>query len=251
MKKLKQYLKISSVIAISITTPYLVYTSYKKIFTPSSYQLHFPTSLSSNSREKIDSFIAKNSNYQQNKPAKIISTIKENFPFIKTVALNYEATKQLDIIVSTYKPIYLINSNQLLLESGELNSREDYTSEVTQNLPTINFNNKDKQQEKRKLTESSILQQIDHEIKKQYSIVWKNENHILLNDKNQKNFSILCNAHSILQKNKITTCQKLKNKKIARNRWYLTKRQVIADIRFDKQIIFSRGGKGHDYTKIT
>jgi len=83
MKKLKQYLKISSVIAIGITTPYLVYTSYKKIFSPCGYHLHLPESLSSTAAQEIDNFIVKNSNYQHHKPAKIINDIKEKFPFIK------------------------------------------------------------------------------------------------------------------------------------------------------------------------
>jgi len=252
MKKTAKIIRIIIIFALLITGGFFSYKLYHRLFTPTRFTISSNNILSASTLETINTFIDQKTDYTDKSIKSLAAQLKTTFPFIKEVAIT-QLPKTLAIHMNINKPLFVINNDLILLESGTLESLNLFKPDVFESLPSASIHKSSYHDKNLSQSCYNCLTSISRHLLDSYQLNWNNEQEVWLNDKKQPRFIILCNLQSIEDQKKLKFCSTLKNEIVRKKEFSHNKLNTwIADIRFDNQIIiFSRGGKGHGYNTFT
>ena len=166
--------------------------------------------------------------------------IKQHFPIAKDITYWQKNGNQYLLCINVYQPLYIINQNYIMLESGLITKKDYFVHESTNSLYHLSV-----AQENEGVSESltNWLAESSDELFDLFTIHLINPTEILLTDKHMKQFTIRCHYTCRFTDELLTRCLALKNevavleptKKGLGNCW-------VADLRFSKQIILYKRG---------
>jgi len=226
------------------------YNSYRILFIPSDYTLETNSILSTQAIEQINNFIEQNIDFKNSLSLKkIASSLKEEFACIKRVAIRQLPTKKLHIQLSTYKPLFRLNNDCILLKSGIIEPLHSFNPQSIDKLQCITVHNSAINKHQLSSPCYTCLTNCSPSVFESFDFTWNNETELILHDKKQRRFSILGDINTLTDQQKLKLYTTLQHQIMNRNDYALNKgKKWIADFRFDNQIIiFSRGGRGYGY----
>lgn len=247
MKKVTKIIKISLMLAFFIISGYVLQKSYDALFTPRGYNLTADTILSQTTKDQVNSFIAQEINCKKTAAHSIATKLKHQFPYIQSIDISRLATQTVHIKIHTYNPLFIVNGNQILLESGICEPKNRFSENSIASLATININSSAIIDNHLNQSCYTCLAKLSPHILKTYTLNWINACEIWLKNKKQPRFALLCDTNTIHDEHKITLGTSLEHEIVSKKAFnYNTIKIWVADIRFDNQIvIFSRGGRDH------
>jgi len=250
MKKVTKIIRISLILSFFIISGYALQKSYTFLFMPRGYTLTTDIILAKTTKNQIDTFIAQKINYKEENLNSIAKALHNRFLYIKSVNISRLATQALDINIHTYNPLFIVNDNHILLESGMCEPKNTFDANSIASLERITIHASAIIDNHVDSTCYRCLTTLSPHIIKMYNLIWISACEIWLKNKKQQRFALLCNTNTIHDGHKITLGTSLKNEIVSKKAFnYNTMKTWVADIRFDNQIvIFSRGGRGYGYT---
>jgi len=245
VRKIKLIARLILLCTVCIIVVYTSNNLYQTLFNVDKFEICHNGHISITSCEMISTTLA--DTFQSLSFHGISQKIKNSFPFIKNISCAQLPTKELIITLEPYEPLYVINNDLILIESGNIVSKNMYDEIVYKELVNITY----EQPLHTSVNKScfTCLNSLNRSIFDAYDLTWTDDNEILLIDKKHRRFAIYTDMHSLEDLQKINHCSSLKTKITETKEFSLEKRKIwFADIRFDNQIvIFSRGGRGHGY----
>jgi len=169
----------------------------------------------------------------------------QDFPIIKTITCSHKKVEHVLLRIDAHQPLYLINQHEVLIESGALVKKEYFTNEGINSLYSLSIFH-----EYTQLPHEFAFwleEHADH-LFERFNICLINPTEIVLTDKQQQTFKILCHDKNRITKELLKQCLQLKNE-MKHNPKPRRDLVWIADIRFKNQIILY-GKRGNNEGKI-
>jgi len=163
--------------------------------------------------------------------------LKEKFALVKEVIVKHVGYEKKVLVVSAYKPFFLVNESEVLVESGFIVPQLYYDKAALEQLYTINT----KATYSHNCIKASMdwLEQNADSIYQDFSLELYDPTLIILNDKNDTAFKVLCNQQNKISSTLIQQCFSLKDS-LKKTVMLKKEQQWVADVRFDNQIVFYR-----------
>lgn len=243
VKQSKLIVGIGIVIGISIA----LNMAYVCLFSVDRYVFAFDPLLAGTTQTSIKKFVENRPSFKKSCPALIAEELKKNFPCIEIVALELIAPRVLHVDIAATKPLVTINKNLVLADCQMVLSRELFASHRIDRLydvKSMHIPALDKPHAA--LTES--VKKLLPRLFSFYNVLWNDEFEVVLCDKHNPGFSIICNADTIPNTQTLNHCEQLKAAIVQQGTaGHPPQQQWAADVRFDKQIILfsTKGGRTH------
>lgn len=189
----------------------------------------------------ITNYIETNKEFSKSRS---FADLQTQFPYIKSLKIQRSAPAHTDYETIAHELLVTINNQQVVTDNGLVFNRELFAPRSVKFL----YNIETVHQHSARVPEAFIdsMHAFMPDIVKAYTVTWIDDKEIVLHDKVQPLFFIKCSAKKLPDKQVLATCtrlmqeilQQLSEKKIQK-----VQQSLIADIRFDKQIILN-GYKG-------
>lgn len=168
----------------------------------------------------------------------LLSSIKQQFPYVAQIDAYYSYPGILSCICKALNPRLVINEKYLFMDDTSIHLCENYAGEVCKKLPTITF----AQKEITNLSEECCrcLSKISLELFEQFSLYWVDETSLYLRDKANPALIVRSDIHSIFDERLIAKYKIMKNE-ITSQRNY-AKKEWMLDMRFKNQVIIAQKG---------
>ncbi len=171
-------------------------------------------------------------------PKEVIALLQHQFPWIKSVVVSYVPTNVIQMVIRAHEPICIINHAQVLLTNDIRVEPIVYNAAYLVPLPNVTV---DGDREDSDLLRA-LLQHIPAHLLSSYELEWVNEMKILLHDKHQRKFAIVCDSARLPDDALLARCNTIKYDLEKRGTFTKnTKKLWVADVRFENQIVVSGG----------
>ncbi len=211
---------------------------YYNMRTSATYTITMDSIFSSEHAQKIKTFI--NQTLPNKLPEEIATTLQCQFPSIKNIRIRRRLPGSLDIHVQAVEPQWIIN-NKLLISNGGTIPLADITSAIKTKLPVIKLIN----EQTMPLLAPQIAQfveQLPSDLYINYQLIVQGNHHVFLKARAIP-LIILCEIKCVPSADILQHCEQLAVEKqdelIKRAKPNAKAGCMLADIRFDKQIIVS------------
>lgn len=165
--------------------------------------------------------------------------IKEKCPAVNNVVIQRMANKSWHIEVTASSPFMIVNADWVLNQQGNLVSHSLYTSQSLVHIPSITM----KVSKNTAPSLSPIFRQwlagLDAAILKNYTIHWHGDYEIWLREKKNPTYALICTCLKALHPELIAYCEGIQKGTEGKANKTATKKPVVADVRFEKQIVLS------------
>ena len=196
----------------------------------------FDTRLASTARHHIQTYVEQNG--RVNSQA-LINGICATCNYVQSCQLSYNPSGA-HLQINAHTPAYIINDRVVTSQEGNLITKEAFTSELVGSLKKISVPTV--------AQESSELPSLLHQwmchvsptIFSQYAICWVDEHTIELTDLQDHQFVIRCTHNQTLDVATLQSYSTLKNELNSNALKQKSTASIVADIRFEGQIIFSK-----------
>lgn len=227
---------------IVITAAFIAYgvlLSYRALFGVWRCGCSYDQSLSSTAQKDLQTFIQKQ---RVTDLAQLSQQIRNKFPQIQVVQACHDQTGVLHIALEASSPKLSINNEYVLCENGALVALSYIPNEIRANLASIATKDKSLVED---LVFRSWAQSLPIDLCHDYAIVWVDQFTIYYTDQKNKAFHLVCDAARYPDVAILNSYQEIKNTLSQRSG--LRNQHVIADARFDRQIIVRKERGGWSY----
>jgi len=224
---------------IAVLIAYGALLSYRTLFGVGQCSCSYDQSLSPAAQKDIQTFI------QQQRVtdlAQLSQAIQEKFHQIKAVQACHDRTGVLRIVLDASEPKLLINNEYVLCKNGAVVVHAYIPDEIRVDLAAIATKDKSLVED---LVFRSWAQHLPIQLCHEYAIVWVDQFTVYYTDQKNKAFHLVCDAAQYPDVSILNSYQEIKNTLSQRNG--LRNQQVIADARFDRQIIVRKEKGGWSY----
>lgn len=184
-------------------------------------------------------------------PVTLVQQLPEKFSFIASVTIQSLAYNTAHIFIEAREPLVNMNENLVLTHDGIVISSEQYDADACLRMPRVTISPSLVADAMPQELVSSITTYLKNGLAQQYDLVLVSDHELLLRDKNEPRFSIICDAAAIPNHDMIARCEHIKQKCIADAVTSQGKGKALkhwkADIRFHDQIIVSRDHSRGEY----
>ncbi len=249
---MKQLLKNSRA-RLLICAPFILFLGLRiissYIFTIKRHAFTFDTYIAPEMCKTLQDFVINHAPLHAKLPDDICEHLCKEFPYIEKAEVHFIAPGVMCTDIRAQQPILAVNKTHVVVQSGALLPINLFYMYRTQFLPRVEVNNLASQNGYQIAFLTRAAPQLSL-LCKRYYIQWQDECTILLRDKAQENFSIVCSADTLPNDHVLACCAMIedeyKNAQQGTGRKAAPK-ALIADVRFDKQIIVSstQGGTAH------
>ncbi len=191
-------------------------------------------------KSRIKKIISRNEYEGSYQPYVLVSIIKQEFPYLKEISARCIPHHVCELFIEAYDPILRINEKQLLLANRMLVSHDYYAAYVQDKLPCMYIPTSHTKE-----LNFDLMHTIDLCFKQSlfdhFTITMKHFQEWYLVSKEDKSVIICCNPTTMPNVNDLKRIDNLKQEMSAKKS---ISKPMLADIRFDKQIIISsyKGG---------
>ena len=210
------------------------------IRTPQNFDIHFDEKFSAIAKQEIATFIKSFDLHCALDVAKFVSTIKERFPFIQSIQTRLVPPRIMKLTCDAKQPLCMVNQTLVLVPSGTLCPTTYFQESLGPTLPTIAIDQSQLQTYNLAIMVSAV-KTLNDDIFAQYNVTLSSEGNIVFEDKNQPRLSLLCRLDHIPSQNICMYGNYLRD--LLENRSAFkgkSKTHIVADLRFEKQIILSK-----------
>ena len=236
MKKTKKQIKN----LIYILAVWFCCFNFVNVFTQNvRYVVDADNYLSEDAQRLIHSII-RDSNTNLKNPRNLYQTLREKVPIVQDVTMAYFSPVLVNINLDLQRPELAINEKYVLTQEGSVVLASLLKQSTVALLPNVNMKNYSGQAADVPEGFCSCVKSMSHDVFHDYDVKWFDATKIELQDKNDHNFSIVASCAVLPDIKVLGACHKVKEKELAgKNVSRLQKQKWVADIRFDKQIVFS------------
>lgn len=180
----------------------------------------------------------------------IATAITQTFPCIDGISLHHCAPGVVHCDVTSVQPLIHINDAYVVSNEGVLVSPDCFSPTLLKTLHAMQVDDLNKSE---RMPNSFVVaaQALVPSLLDTYDARWIDDKKIILQEKTEPHFSLICNAQTVPNKQVLAYCQQLKEEmqtKIASAKKKVSKaQQWSADIRFEHQIVLvaCQGGVAH------
>jgi|GEM_PF-6870237 len=177
-------------------------------------------------------------------PLLLSTCIKDAFPVIEAVSVNYLSKKNKAVTVSMSTPSFIINQKYVLTSTGKLVDVDNFTPQQRLSLPTFTV----AEEKPRALFLDGyrkFIGRCSSDLCERFSVTWYDPTIIALHDKNDFRFILIADEQTEFLPSLLEQCTHIQ--KIISSRAKSTGIKWCLDVRFKDQIIlFSVRGNGHE-----
>lgn len=171
-------------------------------------------------------------------PDKLIATLTEEFPVISSIGLQIQPNNHAHMTISAQIPVLRVNENEVLTRSAHLIAQSNFNAEIIAPLASMAIS-ADVAADRTQLKElQRSVAHIDSALFAQFNILWLNAHEVLLTDHRDSRMQLVCCGYQLENKSRMhlyyTQVEKLLQ---ARAESAPRKKQCVADLRFENQII--------------
>ncbi len=245
MKRFSRGIYLTSGTFILLLSIVVVKRLHTFTFAVERYSLLIDKHFSESMHASIVAFLHERDDVKIMKPSDMFTCLRQQFPSIKSIAVDYNASKVLDITIKAAQPVLGLNDQNVLTENGCIVERHLFEKNYIASLNTVNVG--DKALAEKQLSESfqEYVRCLPVHFFDQYKVSWLSEREVWLQDKNQKKFSLLCSAEVIPNKQMMDYADHIKESLMQRGAFAQQgTRKWIADMRFANQIVVFSGKGG-------
>ena len=190
--------------------------------------------VATSTKKSVERFVEK---HKAQKPDQLLSLLRDEFPFLKTISAFYRPPNHIDFFMHTYMLRMIINNSFVLISNGLLIDRNVFAANRIDSLKRVSLADELIKGQHVQEPCLDLLKQIDFDRLKQYNIVFRSQDEILLQDTEQRRFTIVSDAEAILDYSLLERCAELKKELDMRGSFKSANKKWIADVRFEKQIV--------------
>ena len=237
MKALKIYIKRCSILLIL-----LFYSS--SCAAHKQYTIVSDGFMSESALGKIHSLIKQDQSILK-LPDEFFNQVKQSLPIVSSISMEYNLQKKSLISIKLLRPYYRVGSDFVIVEDGSFVPAESIVKNIVLSLPQINISQSDSHRCRGCKNMHLCVNQISADVFNNYEVIWHDATKIELKDKKDPKFSIYASCDVFSAPTVLRACQKIKEKECLQKKMRLNNKNIrwLADIRFDKQIIFSAAKK--------
>jgi len=229
------------------------------LFTPSKLDFQFSGSFCLGQKVKIKDFFSGQRKEKAQPLRDLCAAVQKQFPSIESISLSHIPSGVLIVNIKSMRPLFAINQDFVLTDVGSLFNKLIFSSDSLKKLRQITCCSLDLYKQEMlfgnvqtdyadRLPDNFLqtAKNIPAQRFDLYDIVCESSIKWLLQDRQKKNFSILCTNANLSDERLITACNKVKGTLCERdNRFLRGIRSWVTDVRFENQIILSRktGGR--------
>lgn len=174
----------------------------------------------------------------------ILETIKKKFSVIDTISVSFLPVNECSIQIKACEPVVRVNTDWVYTQKGTLLARSTLLPRIAQTLDNIQIQCTQMGQPHMTSYCAQFIDSLSALILDTYTINWIDEHEIYLQDKIDQDFSILVQCATPLVSG-ILGAQAIKADLKKRGRFaHLNNTQLVADTRFDGQIVVREQEKG-------
>ena len=163
----------------------------------------------------------------------IIAQLKKEFPVVDKIEIAYRPCGTY-VMVRSHKPLCCINEDQILTDHHQLVTKDYFSSPVLDSLNR--FTVAENCLSHVASLVPSLLAELPSDFKQAYDLELRNEHHMCLRSKQEKNFSIVASALQKKLSCVLAQCELVK-KKLVERKDFNEKINWVADARFADYII--------------
>ncbi|MEX0672121.1 MAG: hypothetical protein WD068_02085 [Candidatus Babeliales bacterium] len=205
-------------------------------------QVHFDEHLSDEARHCI--YSALDEHQLNHKKFPTSAHLMQQCPAIQDVSMHQVLPDEIDVTITSYKPHVCLNEIYVVTKDGKIFNASLFKD--AQALPCMQTKNSNSDIS---AYCKDFLMKLPNDILEECNIEWESGTKIILRDKKQPFFAIVCKASTAINELQYELCKNIK--KGLEQRGDLGDKPITqwnADIRFDKQIILSKD-RGHRYVE--
>ncbi len=228
-----------------ITVIIMVKKVYASIFTFDHYVCSFHYVLSPKAQQDIINFIHNSDTRQKDTPQQLFTGLSKQFPFVTSLKACYRVPGIIHLDMRNVDLMATINQKYVIAEDGRIFSKEYFSSHYVASLPNITVRDMDVNDTHLSSALQKFVRYFPSALYEQFLITWVHETEIWLENKQQQNFAFLCSTERIPDK-RLLECSEIIQKNAVQKEMFKKKSvRLIADIRFDNQIIVFPGKRGY------
>lgn len=185
MKWVRGYFFLSIIGLIVCIVPFKAL--YTLIFVLNSYKVQFDPLFSTKLQKEVCTYISTTTFVEF--CSRLCGDIKNQFPVIKNIECFHRNSNHALLVINAYKPLYLVNQDDVLLEQGVITSKKYFMAEGINDLYSLSIMGAQK---------NSIFSVIPRWLEdspnlfEHYHIQWIDPTKIVLIDKQWPCFKVLC-----------------------------------------------------------
>ena len=164
--------------------------------------------------------------------------LKNNFPMIDHLKIKYTGLNKINVQFASQDLMYRLGSKLVLTKNSDVFLTSDFSHAALRDLPVIYLHNLAESPNDIEPEQKLLLQNLSDFVIQDYEIHWHNLNQIYLVDKQNSSFKLLIRSDQIITLQLLAICQKLLVDYLA-NHKNKKNREIVADLRFNGQIIVS------------
>jgi hypothetical protein len=187
--------------------------------------------------------------YKKSKsPSNLLPKIESHFPAIKSVVIDMQNPELLNFSIQTYQPIFLLNDEHVICQTGKMFSKATFAQEQLLKLENISFQGAPTPKSVDRLM--IFFESLTDPILKDFSVRWIDKHAIWLDQKQGQNLSLLVGYNVVPNKHDIMQCRNLRGQivdkpcKDKRGKPCKNNMTWVCDLRFDQQIVLFSTNKG-------
>jgi len=245
-------LKIPIIVLCIVVSAIVIKQSALHLFSISGFACQMDKTISQAHSHDIITFLHEQKQLRSFSLQKLSDTLKQQFPLVRSIKLNQQASGILHLQIDFFSPQLIVNQDYILADCGLLFDTQAFSSQTVSGCPAITIKSEkigDKANSEIKegiaRTCKNILSLLPKACFAEYNIVWEDATKSWLYDKKNNNFAIVFNDFKIPNQKILSACnhlrKQLKHQESLCNegttRW-------IADIRFKDQIVLFNEDRG-------
>ena len=217
------------------------YQSDVMIVCPNLCKFEFDDSLSFFARKSIQTFI--DAQYKKDKnPQKLLSSVEENFPYVKAVTVDMNNPDFFQCIIQVYNPLFLLNGESVICQGGRLFDKDIFSKEFVGGLENILFTFPLGKKDLKQL--SHFVESLPVELLQNFSIRWLGKNSIWLDQKEGLSLSLLVGHSFVPTMDDVNQCRLIKEQITDKTKKMAANKTWVCDLRFAQQIVLFSKNKG-------
>lgn len=234
-KRTKRVVGVLGVISLVVALKFL--GAY--LFCVKRYHIVVDPVCSPNMHHVINSHITNIPGHAFSAPA-VFQQLKAKFPTINRFSTQLLPSGTMYCQVDADKPLVTINERSIITKSGIVGDSSLYATHRVARLYNIHCD----APQTLDVHSARCIEQIPVAILSRYHVQWISECELVLQDKNDPTFSIMCTAHMLPDVSMIDQCRLCKDACAAQGPSRRMQLSWIADVRFNQQIVIyaQKGG---------
>ncbi len=209
-----------------------LHKTYSYIFSMRGCTIHVDSLLAESQQQEIANYLTEHPELYNQSLDTICAQLRTHYPYIQTIQAHRCASGQLELDMTAVTPVFLINEHKILAHNGTLYDHTIFEPAALAHLDHISI----AQEFDAGTLYHTCSKQLTSAICSRYNVTWMNAREILLRDKENKQFSCICDATSLPDEQMLALLDQIKID-ICSNQAHTRAKNWVADMRFSKQIV--------------